>query len=308
MTILFNPGFVPVDGNGNPYAGAKLYFYVTGTTTLQNTYSDSALSSANTNPVVADANGLFSAIYLDPTLTYKAVLKTSADVTIWTRDPIGGPSGIPVIQTFSASGTYTPTAGMVKAIIECWGGGGGGGGSASAAASFHSYGGGGGAGGYSRKIVTKATVGASQAVTIGAAGTAGSAGNNAGGAGGDTSVGSLCIGKGGSGGGGSNGTNATAGGAGGVAGTGDVTAVGEDGTSGTSIGTSAYSGVGACGVGGSSALGSGGNRRMTAPQANGVAGTGFASGGGGGSSTNAGSTQAGGAGAAGYVIITEYIG
>src|SRR5262245_5659724 len=39
-----------------------------------------------------------------------------------------------VIQTFAATGTYTPTAGMAYAIIECWGGGGAGGGCASATA------------------------------------------------------------------------------------------------------------------------------------------------------------------------------
>jgi hypothetical protein len=92
MATVINP-FVAVDGNGNVRANAKLYFYQTGTTTLQNTYADAALSAVNTNPVVADSNGLFPAIYLDdpPTVVaYKGVLKTSADVTVWTADPIAG--------------------------------------------------------------------------------------------------------------------------------------------------------------------------------------------------------------------------
>lgn len=33
----------------------------------------------------------------------------------------------PVIQKFTASGTYTPTSGMIFCIIECVGGGGAGG-------------------------------------------------------------------------------------------------------------------------------------------------------------------------------------
>jgi hypothetical protein len=92
MATVINP-FVAVDGNGNVRANAKLYFYQTGTTTLQNTYADASLSAVNTNPVVADSNGLFPAIYLDdpPTVVaYKGVLKTSADVTVWTADPIAG--------------------------------------------------------------------------------------------------------------------------------------------------------------------------------------------------------------------------
>jgi hypothetical protein len=64
MATVINP-FVAVDGNGNVRANARLYFYQTGTTTLQNTYADASLSAVNTNPVVADSNGLFPAIYLD---------------------------------------------------------------------------------------------------------------------------------------------------------------------------------------------------------------------------------------------------
>jgi len=75
------------DANGHPLSGAKLYFYTTGTTTPEDTFSDPALSTPNANPVVADSAGRFGSIYLDPAVTYKAVLKDSADVTIWTADP-----------------------------------------------------------------------------------------------------------------------------------------------------------------------------------------------------------------------------
>jgi hypothetical protein len=137
------------------------------------------------------------------------------------------------VQVFTTTGTYMPSAGMVNCIIECCGGGGGGGGAvASTTGNNAGTGGGGGAGSNSRKLATAAQIGASKAVTIGAAGTAGAAGNNAGGAGGDTSVGTLCIGKGGSGGGGQAGTSiaVAAGGLGGVAGTGDITSTGMPGT------------------------------------------------------------------------------
>jgi hypothetical protein len=76
------------DTNGNPRAGAKLYFYTTGTTTPLATYSNSGLSVANANPVVADSAGLFGEIFLSTAVAYKVVLKTSADVTVWTADPV----------------------------------------------------------------------------------------------------------------------------------------------------------------------------------------------------------------------------
>lgn len=75
------------DGNGNPYPGAKLYAYVTGTSTPKDTYIDSALATPNSNPIVADSAGRFGEIFL-ATGAYKFILKTSDDVTVWTADPV----------------------------------------------------------------------------------------------------------------------------------------------------------------------------------------------------------------------------
>lgn len=70
-------------------AGAKITFTATGTTTLQNTYTDIALTVASTNPVVADAEGLFAPIYLDPTLPdYRVKYTDSADVLIYQDDDV----------------------------------------------------------------------------------------------------------------------------------------------------------------------------------------------------------------------------
>src|SRR5215475_9347225 len=52
------------------------------------------------------------------------------------------------IQKFTASGSYTPTAGTKYAIVECVGGGGGGGAASTGTASVWGAGGGGGSGGY----------------------------------------------------------------------------------------------------------------------------------------------------------------
>lgn len=83
---LFDPYFQGINSAGHPQAGAKLYFYATGTTTPLTVYQDSGAATPHANPVVADAAGIFAPIYVSEA-TYKTVLKTSSDVTIQTIDP-----------------------------------------------------------------------------------------------------------------------------------------------------------------------------------------------------------------------------
>lgn len=211
-----------------------------------------------------------------------------------------------VTQVFTASGTYTPTSGMLYAIIECVGGGGGGG-AADGILTNNYGGGGGGAGSYSRKYVTAADIGASKAVTVGTAAAGGTTPGNNGAAGTDVSVGVLCVGKGGSGGLGCNGTAIPSGGAGGVAGTGDVTSAGQRGFPSSLSQVTTFFDFG--GSGGSSAFGSGGEggSRFTAGATAGNAATGYGAGGGGAYAVNSTSDAAGGNGSPGIVIITEFL-
>jgi microcystin-dependent protein len=82
-----------VDGNGVPLPGAQLFFYQTGTSTPQNTYSDSLLSVPNANPVVANAAGLFPSIFLLATPSYKVVATDQYGNQQWTADPVGPNAG-----------------------------------------------------------------------------------------------------------------------------------------------------------------------------------------------------------------------
>jgi hypothetical protein len=79
-----------LDNSGVVLAGGKLYFYEAGTTTEIDTYPTqaalAALTGANTNPIVLDASGRPEVGIYMPADDYKIVLKTSADVTVWTRD------------------------------------------------------------------------------------------------------------------------------------------------------------------------------------------------------------------------------
>ena len=90
-SLLYPVGYIFLDDNGSPVNAGKLYAYRTGTTTAQDTYSDSTLSTANANPVVLNSSGRSTtAIYGDPAsgYDYRLTLKTSADAQIWQYDDI----------------------------------------------------------------------------------------------------------------------------------------------------------------------------------------------------------------------------
>lgn len=80
------PFFEPLvhlnDGAGTGYAGAKGYFYQANTVIEEPVYTDAGLTTQHTQPVTADANGRFPAVYVDPTKIYDIHLKDSADVDI----------------------------------------------------------------------------------------------------------------------------------------------------------------------------------------------------------------------------------
>jgi len=96
MTQLFAARFQALDANGNPYSGAKLYFYQSGTTTAISVYQDAAKATPHASPVVADTTGTFAEIFID-TDPYKYLLTTSAGVNIETVDAVpllAGASGV----------------------------------------------------------------------------------------------------------------------------------------------------------------------------------------------------------------------
>lgn len=72
--------------------GAKLNTYVAGTSTPLATYSDSALTTPNANPVVASAGGLFGPIYLTKGVAYKFVLTDTLGGAVWTQDNVSTPT------------------------------------------------------------------------------------------------------------------------------------------------------------------------------------------------------------------------
>lgn len=258
----------------------------------------SALATAN-NGVLTTGSGGIPAI---TALAARQLIATNSSGTVAAR-------ALSVnIQVISATGTYTPTTGMLYCIAEIVGSGAGGGGVASTTVSQFSGAAGGSAGEYARGVFSAATIGASQSVTIGAAGAGGAAGNNNGSNGNTTSFGALMTAAGGVGGGGDAAQSAgstvvgpTGGGvispgtggsfrcSGGTGGTSHVSPVANI-INGGNGGQSMFSGgaVGTLNIAGSAAVGYGG--------------------GGSGASRIASQTAAaGGAGAPGVCIVTEFI-
>lgn len=122
----FTASTFEVDKNGVPMAAAQLFFYTAGTSTPQNTYADATLTTANTNPVIADANGRFGQIWLIPSAAYKVALYTAVTpdnptgTLIWSEDGIGpAAAGVPT-QTAGIVGEIRAFAGISSAIPSGW--------------------------------------------------------------------------------------------------------------------------------------------------------------------------------------------
>jgi len=63
-------------GSGiTPEDGAQLFFFDTGTNTPKDTFSDNALTTPNTNPVISDSEGVFGDIFLSIDIAYRVQLK-----------------------------------------------------------------------------------------------------------------------------------------------------------------------------------------------------------------------------------------
>jgi len=93
MASRFILPFADVGDGITPSDGALLEFFATGTSNQLDTFTNEALTVANTNPVVADGNGVFPDIWLPEGTRYKVTLDDKNIVQKFEADPvIGGAS------------------------------------------------------------------------------------------------------------------------------------------------------------------------------------------------------------------------
>ncbi|WP_052402609.1 hypothetical protein [Muricoccus aerilatus] len=195
--------------------------------------------------------------------------------------------------TFLSSGTYTPHPKLILARVRVIGGGAGGGGATGG--SSGSSGGGGGGGAYSEGTYSRATIGSSRAIVVGAGGSGGAFGASGTNGGLSSLAGIINANGGGAGGGAGDGLIAGGGIGGGSAG-GHINIPGAGGSTGA---------LGVGGAGGGNPLGTGGV--LSYPTAaTGAYGNGYGGGGAGAGATLNG--RIGGAGTQGAVFIEELIG
>lgn len=103
------------DSFSGPASGWKLNFYDTGTLVRKDTFSDTALTIANTNPVIADSAGRFGNIFLEAGL-YRIVLTDEVDVQKWDADPVDGSAGVGG-QVLVKTANYTVTLADLTKVI-----------------------------------------------------------------------------------------------------------------------------------------------------------------------------------------------
>lgn len=215
----------------------------------------------------------------------------------------GGGAGIASINQiiYTGSDTYTKPANLLYLFIEVIGSGGGGGGSPGGV-SGAAVAGGGASGAYASSFLAAADVGATEAVSIGAAGSGGAAGANDGNDADGSSFGDLVTTI--TAFGGKAGTNsagfAFAQGGTAFGGTGQIVGSGQYGESGIADGVTQ---VGRGGNGAPSFFGGGGRGAFSEGNGNGSA----TPGGGGGGALSFTSDEMGGDGALGLIRVTEFL-
>lgn len=104
-TLWWQPVQRMFAGGTNAVPNAKAYFFLAGTSTPTTVYADVALTIPLTQPVVADANGVFPEIFLTPGVAYKVDVQTSAGVSL-----PGYPADNQIAIPSSISPTFTGVA------------------------------------------------------------------------------------------------------------------------------------------------------------------------------------------------------
>lgn len=101
---------------GVPLVNGTVTVYLAGSTTPTNTWQDQAQTTLNTNPVTLDSRGE-CVLWLDPTISYKFLLKDSGGSTQWTTDNISGAgSAANTLRTDLAASSGASLISWIRAV------------------------------------------------------------------------------------------------------------------------------------------------------------------------------------------------
>lgn len=111
MTSILSPSliFQGLGFGGIPLPGGQLSSFVAGTSTPQATYTDSTMSTPNTNPVILNANGQ-APVWLNPSLVYKFVLQDRFGNQIFSADQVQGSLTASALTPLLNAATLNQTA------------------------------------------------------------------------------------------------------------------------------------------------------------------------------------------------------
>ena len=107
--MSFSLKFKDLLSDGSPNVGGKVYIYEAESNTLKDSYSDSDLSTVNSNPVVLDSNG---EAFIFIVGLYKIRVEDANGVVRYTQDNLQGLGGISLtfLQEGGINWTYATTS------------------------------------------------------------------------------------------------------------------------------------------------------------------------------------------------------
>jgi Pectate lyase superfamily protein len=122
-SLFVSPAGGALHADAGALSRASWSFFHSGTNKSAAVFADSRLTKAHDNPVVADVSGLFPAIYLDPAVSYRAVLSTAAGAALQDVDPYNparASENLVTVRMYGAvgDGVTDDTAAFEAAIYE----------------------------------------------------------------------------------------------------------------------------------------------------------------------------------------------
>lgn len=106
-----------LDANGDPVSGARLYIYDTGTTTLQTVYTDSALTTPASQPIVANSSGVWAPVYHSGvTNVHITAIDTGGNVL--PGFPIDPAQSIPLSSSGASQVSFSPSASIAATTVQ----------------------------------------------------------------------------------------------------------------------------------------------------------------------------------------------